>query len=75
MQNEHGGWHCFEGSIGDTLNSRGDPDSTAQIAFLMGELFGKDDPVYLKGKKLFENYLNETAQDVKRGYWVRFARR
>lgn len=71
MQNEHGGWYCFAGAIGEQRGSAGDPDSTAQITFLMGELYGEDDPAYLKGRELFEGYLDKCAQDVERGYWVR----
>ncbi len=71
MQNQHGGWYCFAGAIGEQKNDPGDPDSTAQITFLMGEIYGENEPVYLKGRTLFESYLNKTAQDVKRGYWIR----
>ena len=72
MQNRHGGWYCFSGSIGDQRDTTGDPDSTAQITFLMGELYGEDDPVYLRGRELFERHLEESAQDAERGYRIRF---
>lgn len=72
MQNRHGGWYCFSGSIGDQRGGTGDPDSTAQIVFLMGEIYGGDDPAYLKGRRLFERDLDECAQDVERGYRIRF---
>jgi len=71
MQNRHGGWHCFAGSIGDQRGTAGDPDSTAQIAFLIGEIGGQDDPAYLKGAELYERHLDECVQDVERGYRVR----
>jgi hypothetical protein len=71
MQNRHGGWYCYSGSIGDQRGSTGDPDSTAQITFLMGELYGEDDPVYLRGRELFERHLDEAIQDVERGYRFR----
>ena len=70
-QNRHGGWHSFSGSIGDQRESTGDPDSTAQITFLMDEIYGEDDPVYRKGRELFETHLDECVQDVERGYRIR----
>jgi hypothetical protein len=71
MQNAHGGWHCFRGSIGDRRGTTGDPDSTAQIAFLMGEIYGQDDPAYLKGWELYDRSLDECIEDLERGYRVR----
>jgi hypothetical protein len=71
MQNQHGGWYSYYGSIGDQRGSTGDPDATAQITFLMGEIYGEDDPVYLRGRELFEAHLDECAQDVERGYRIR----
>lgn len=71
MQNPHGGWACFHGNVGDQQGSKGDPDSTAQITFLMKEMYGEDDPIYRRGKNLFEGFLKRYAQDVERGYWVR----
>ncbi len=71
MQNAHGGWHCFRGSIGDQRGTTGDPDSTAQIAFPMGEIYGRDDPAYLKGRELYEHSLDECVRDVERGYRIR----
>jgi len=68
MQNPHGGWPSLADEAEDR---RSDPDATTQIAFLMGELYGEDDPIYLKGKELFERHLDECAQNVERGYWVR----
>jgi hypothetical protein len=37
----------------------------------MGELYGADDPIYLKGRQLFEGHLDECARDVERGYRIR----
>jgi hypothetical protein len=71
MQNRHGGWYSYSGSIGDQRGSTGDPDSTAQITFLMGKIYGEDDPVYRKGKELFETHLEECVQDVERGYRIK----
>jgi hypothetical protein len=71
MQNAHGGWHCFRGSTGEQRGTTGDPDSTAQIAFLMGEIYGQHDPAYLKGRELYERSLDECVRDVERGYRVR----
>ena len=71
MQNQHGGWPSLARDIGDRQSDTGDPDATAQIGFLMGELYGEDDPAYRKSRELFESYLNECAQDVKRGYRIR----
>jgi len=70
MQNRHGGWPSLAEET-DDRQSVSDPDSTAQITFLMGEVGGEDDPAYLRGRELFERYLDECAQDVERGYWVR----
>jgi hypothetical protein len=71
MQNQHGGWYSYSGSIGDQRGSTGDPDSTAQITFLMGEIYGDDDPVYLRGRELFETHFDECVQDVERGHRIR----
>lgn len=71
MQNRHGGWPSLAEGTGDQQGGTGDPDATTQIAFLMGEIYGKDDPAYLKGRELFERYLDECAQDVERDYRVR----
>ena len=50
--------------------SGSDPDSTAQILFLMKEIYGEDDVVWLKGVKLFEKFLDKVTVDVERGYYV-----
>lgn len=71
MQNQHGGWPSLAEDVRNWQSGPGDPDSTAQITFLMGEIYGEVAPVYLKGKGLFERNLDECAQDVARGYWIR----
>jgi hypothetical protein len=70
IQNRHGGWPSLSGEGDDPREETSDPDATAQIAFLMGELYGPDDPVYLRGRALFESHLDKCVQDVERGYWV-----
>lgn len=65
-QNEDGGWRMFEG--GGFEGS--DPDSTAQILFMMKEIYGENNPVYLKGKPFFEEHLDELARDAERGYYT-----
>jgi squalene cyclase len=70
-QNVHGGWTCFTGCIGDKTDTIGDPDSTAQITFLIREMFGEKDNVYQKGKKVLEFYINKYIQDIEKGYWLR----
>jgi hypothetical protein len=71
MQNQHGGWPSLTEDPDDPQDASSDPDATAQIAFLMREIFGEDDLAYLKGGALFERYLDECARDANRGYWVR----
>jgi hypothetical protein len=71
LQNQDGSWPSFSPNDDPNQSHIGDPDPTAQITFLMGELYGKDDPVYQKGKSRFESYLDECAYDVKRGYRIR----
>jgi hypothetical protein len=71
MQNQEGGWPSRDRECHDPQSSSSDPDSTAQITFLMREFFGENDPAYRRGKVLFEGYLDERAIDAERGYWVR----
>ncbi len=71
IQNQRGAWPSLAPAKEDQQNGPGDPDATAQIAFLLGELHGKDDPAYLKAKGLFEEYLDECVRDVDRGYRIR----
>jgi hypothetical protein len=72
MQRSDGGWPCFTRHAADPQSARSDPDSTAQIAFLMRDIYGEHDPVYLRGKALFEQCLDEGARDADRGYRVRW---
>jgi len=65
-QMEDGGWFMFEGSGFEGS----DPDSTARIMFLMKEVYGENDAVYLKGKRLTERFLDKVAEDAERGYYV-----
>jgi hypothetical protein len=70
-QSRRGGWPSLAGDVGDRGQGADDPDSTAQVTFLMGEVYGEDDPAYLKGRERFEEYLDGCAQDAERGYWIR----
>jgi hypothetical protein len=71
MQNRHGGWPSVAKETAGQADGRGDPDATAQITFLMGEIYGQEDHVFQRGKRLFEHYLDECARDAERGYWIR----
>jgi hypothetical protein len=71
MQNPHGGWRSYAKDAGDRPDTIGDPDTTAQVTFLMREIYGERDPAYLKGRELFERHLDQTAHDVERGYRIR----
>jgi hypothetical protein len=72
-QNQDGGWSSLSQENKDNQGAISDPDATAQISFLFGEFNGEDDPVYLRGKKLFEHYFEECVQDVQRGYQIRLS--
>lgn len=72
IQSRHGGWPSLSGEGDHPGDETSDPDATAQIAFLMGELYGQDDPTYRRGRVLFESHLDKCVQDVERGYWVRW---
>jgi hypothetical protein len=68
VRTESGGWP----SVARDADERGeDPDATVQVAFLMGDVFGEDDPAYRRGRELFEGYLDRCARDAERGYRVR----
>jgi prenyltransferase beta subunit len=60
-----GGWGLFEDS------EKIDPDSSAQITFLMKDLFGEEDPLYKRGIALYEEHLNQIAQDAESGFYYR----
>ncbi len=64
MQNQDGGWPMFK----EDGFRRSDSDSTAQILFMMKEIYGEDDVVWLKGIKLFGKFLDKVAMDVEKGY-------
>jgi hypothetical protein len=65
MQNQDGGWSMFKND-----GFRGsDPDSSAQILFMMREIYSEDAPVWVKGVELFEKSLNKVALDAERGYY------
>jgi hypothetical protein len=68
MQKPGGAWPSLAGEpqVGSV-----DPDATVQIGFLMGELYGEDDPAYRQARALFEGYLDACAQDAARGYRLR----
>jgi hypothetical protein len=67
-----GGWGLFsEGSpaSGGGEDDEGiDPDSSAQITFLMKDLFGEEDPLYKRGIALYEEHLNQVAKDAETGF-------
>ncbi len=71
MQKQDGSWPSLAEDVNHPQKASGDPDSTAQIAFLMGEICGEQDSAYLKGRRLYERYLDECAQEVERGYRIR----
>lgn len=71
MQTRQGAWPSLGLQVEDRPGVTGDPDATAQIGFLLGELFGEEDPAYVKARDLFEGYLDECALDVSRGYRIR----
>ena len=48
-----------------------DPDSSAQITFLMKDLFGEEDPLYKRGIALYEEHLTGTAKDAEAGFCYR----
>jgi hypothetical protein len=70
-QSQRGGWPSLARDVSDGEEVTDDPDTTAQITFLMSEVYGEDDPAYLKGMALFESYLDKGAQDAGRGCWIR----
>ncbi|MCK4225116.1 MAG: terpene cyclase/mutase family protein [candidate division Zixibacteria bacterium] len=60
-----GGWGLFE------EDEEIDPDSSAQITFLMKDLLGEEDTLYKRGIALFEKHLDQMAQDAEEGFWDR----
>ena len=70
MQNHQSGWPSVAEEATGQEDDLGDPDATAQITFLMGEIYGREDPAFRRGKRLFERHLDACARDAQRGYWV-----
>jgi len=68
MQNGEGGWCMLEGDPPEGS----DPDSTTQILFMMKEIFGEENPIWHKGIRLFEGFLDKMALDAERGYHFSF---
>lgn len=66
VQSKEAGWFMFESEAFQGP----DPDSTARIAYLMKEIYGEDDPVYLRSKQLVESFLDHLAKDTERGYYI-----
>jgi hypothetical protein len=71
MQNQRGAWPSQAWDPKEHPDESGDPDATSQIGFLMGDLYGEDDPAYAKARELFEGYLDQAAQEVEQGYRIR----
>ncbi|UCE12471.1 MAG: terpene cyclase/mutase family protein [Candidatus Heimdallarchaeota archaeon] len=66
MQNERGSWPMF---VRDSFKE--DPDSTAQILFLMREIYGTDNPIWRKGIVNYERFIDDLVIDIERGYCTR----
>jgi prenyltransferase beta subunit len=65
MEMPEGGWGMLEG------DEEVDPDSSAQITFLMGDLLGKEDTLYKRGIALYEQHLEQRVEEAKAGFWDR----
>jgi hypothetical protein len=65
MEMPEGGWGMLE------EDEEVDPDSSAQITFLMGDLLGKEDTLYKRGLALYEQHLDLGAEEAKAGFWDR----
>jgi hypothetical protein len=70
-QTEPGGWPSIADPLGEQRARAEDPDATAQVTFLMRQVYGEHDPAYLRGRELFERDLDQCAQEAARGYWIR----
>jgi hypothetical protein len=70
QQNVLGGWPSVPRDDPSAAD-RGDPDATAQVTFLLGDLFGPHDPQYRRGRELYESFLDAAAADAERGYRIR----
>jgi hypothetical protein len=62
MELPEGGWPLFEGE------ERIDPDSSAQITFLMSDLLGPEDTLYKRGLEMYEKHLDQMAKDAEQGF-------
>jgi hypothetical protein len=65
MEISEGGWGLFED------DEEIDPDSSAQITFLMKDLLGEEDTLYKRGIALFERHLDQRAEEAEAGFWNR----
>lgn len=65
MEIPEGGWGLFE------EDEEIDPDSSAQVTFLMKDLLGAEDTLYKRGIALFERHLDQRAEEAKAGFWDR----
>jgi hypothetical protein len=65
MEIAEGGWGLFE------EDKEIDPDSSAQITFLMKDLLGGEDTLYKRGVALFEKHLDQRAEEARAGFWDR----
>jgi len=65
MEISGGGWGLFEDE--EPI----DPDSSAQITFLMRDLSGEEDPLYKRGIALYEEHLDQLAKDAEAGFYYR----
>jgi hypothetical protein len=65
MEIAEGGWGLFE------EDQEIDPDSSAQITFLMKDLLGGEDTLHKRGVALFEKHLDQRAEEAGAGFWDR----
>ncbi len=65
MELPEGGWGAVE------EDEEIDPDSSAQITFLMKDLLGGEDTLYKRGIALFEEHLDKIAKDAEQGFLLR----
>jgi len=63
MELPEGGWGAVE------EDEELDPDSSAQITFLMKDLLGKEDTLYKRGMVLFREHLDQMAQNAEQGFY------
>ncbi|MGB2770153.1 MAG: prenyltransferase/squalene oxidase repeat-containing protein [Candidatus Zixiibacteriota bacterium] len=63
MELPEGGWGAVE------EDEEIDPDSSAQITFLMKDLLGGEDTLYKRGMVLFKEHLDQMAQNAEQGFY------